>query len=297
VTPNPGPGDIQELLQRDVRIIRWFIEARWGRKLNAYSSLGDLLAKSDQVDLKRPSKTVDEMEREAARHGLHLTSTLVRAAWAVRALHGMEGTVERVDGTFIDDELLGEDTKERTAERKLPAGVGTLVFAGRLVQAGRGRIVSINGHRGAGHDIKWVTGDGDTVYVERKDRSYEAGLADSARKRIGRVVQETRRAGLTMPRDHGAIRVLVVGFQHLVRKREARELDPAYHEALLREFGGGRVRHEDLPHFVIVEHLGLEPKTGGAKFDFFSPHLLRTKPRELVRRVGRLLLRAIGARI
>ena len=28
VTPGPGPGDLQELLRRDVRIIRWFIEER-----------------------------------------------------------------------------------------------------------------------------------------------------------------------------------------------------------------------------------------------------------------------------
>jgi hypothetical protein len=280
-----------------VRIVRWFIEERWGRRIKPGSILGELLAASDAVDMSRPAKTVDELDREVARHGLHLTAGLVRLAWAVRALHGSDGAIDRVDATFIDDELLGEDTKERNAERKLPAGIGTLVFAGRLVQAGRGRIVSINGHRGVGHDIKWVTGAGDTVYVERKDRSYEAGLTDTPEKRVARLLYETRRAGLTMPRERGAARVLVVGFQHLVRKVEARRVDRGYQDALSREFGGGRVRGADLPHLVVAEHLGLEPRTGGEKFDFFSPQAVYMKPKEVMRRVLRLVVRALGARV
>jgi hypothetical protein len=296
VTTSTGPGDIQELLQRDIRIVRWFIE-RWRRTLDAASPLGRLLTLSEQADLKGPSKTIEELDREVARHGLYLGSTLVRVAWAVRALHGNGGAIDRVDGTFIDDELLGEDSKQRDIERKLPAGVGTLVFAGRLVQAGQGRILSINGHRGVGHDIKWVTGQGDTVYVERKDRSYEAGLADTPEKRVLRVVAETRKAGLAMPRERGAARVLVVGFQHLVPKREQKHVERGYSEALRSEFGRGRVRGADLPNIVIVEHLGLEPKIGGAKLDFFSPHALSMKPRELMFRVGSLLAKALGARL
>ncbi len=224
VTPWPGPGDRQELLQRDVRIARWFIKERWGRKFNPASSLGHLLTLSEQLDLRGPTKTVDELDREVARHGLHLSAALVRLAWAVRALHGNGGAVDHVDGSFIDDEVMGEDTKQPDAERRLPGGIGTLVFAGRLVQAGGGRILSINGKGVPGHDIRWVTKLGDTVLVEQKDRSYEAGLGDTPEKRIKR------------DRGHTA--------------------------GLLEVFGGGAVPLDDLPHVVIVEHLGLEPETG-----------------------------------
>ena len=249
------------------------------------------------MDLNGPAKTVESIEREVAHHLLHASAALGRLAWAIRALHGNSGCIDRVDASYIDDELLGEDSKERGVERTLPAGIGTMVIAGRLVQAGRGRIISINGHRGIGHDIKWVTGADDTVYVERKDRSYEAGLADTPEKRIARVIRDTRNAGLTMPREHGAARVLLVGFQHLVRKGEAGLVDRGYAEALGREFGRGRVRHADLPHVVIAEHLGLEPKTGGDKYDFFSPHALSMKPRGLMYPVARLLAKALGARV
>ncbi len=298
VTPSPGPGDLQALLERDLKIIRWFIEERWGRCVKPGSTLEELLTVSEKLNLNDPAaKPVESVEPEVARHLLHSAAALSRLAWAIRALHGRESAIDRVDATFIDDELLGDDSKERGIERKLPAGVGTLVFAGRLVQAGGGRIISINGHRGVGHDIKWVTGADDTVYVERKDRSYEAGLADRPEWRVARVVHETRRAGTTMPRERGAARVLVVGFQHLVRKSEAKGVDRAYTRALRTEFGGGRVRRDDLPNLVIVEHLGLEPKTGGHKSNFFSPQPLNMKPRDLMRRVARLLVKALGARL
>jgi hypothetical protein len=287
---------MQELLQRDIRIVRWFVETRWRRKLDPSSSLGRLLSLSEQADLRGPTKRIEELDRAVAHHGMYLGSTLVRVAWAVRALHGNGGRIDRVDGTFIDDELLGEDSTERDVERTLPLGVGTLIFAARFVQAGGGRILSINGHRGAGHDIKWKTGQGDTVYIERKDRSFEAGLADTPEKRIARVVGYTRSAGPKMPRERGSARVLIVGFQNLVHKTEQRCLDRHYSERLLKEFGRGRVRGSDLPHVVIAEHLGLEPRTGGAKLDFFSPHALSLKPRELMQRVLPLVVRALGVR-
>lgn len=299
VTPHHGHGDMQELLQRDVRIVRWFIqEAGWTTAgIKPGSTLAEMLAASEKLDLHAPAPPIESIEAERARHLLRAAAALDRLAWSIRALHGGSGAVDRVDASFINDELLGEDTKERGIEKKLPAGIGTMVFAGRLVQAGGGRIVSINGKRGVGHDIHWTTGAGDRVYVERKDRSYEAGLADTLETRIGRVIQEVRKAGPKMPRERGAVRVLVVGFQHLVRKREAKTVDRGYFEALRREFGGGRVRPADLPHLVVVEHLGLEPKTGGERWDFFSPQLLNAKPRELVHRVGSVLVKALGQRL
>jgi len=297
VTPRPGAGDIQDLLQRDVRIVRWFVEkAGWtSRSIPPTSALSELLAVSEKLDLNGPSNPVESVEPGVARHLLHASASLARLAWAIRALHGNGGSIERVDASFITGELFGDDTKQLNVEQKLPAGIGTMVIAGRLVQAGGGRIVSINGNRGAGYDIEWTTGVGDTVLIERKDRSYQAGLADSPQTRIRRVIQETRRAGVTIPRRRGAVRVLMVGFQHLVRKREAKRVDRAYMEAVRREFGGGRVRGADLPNLLVVEHLGLEPKTGGEKYNYFSPQLLNPKPKELVRRAVRLMLKSFGA--
>lgn len=251
VTPRPGPGDMQANLQRDTRIIRWFIEKRWGRRMRPASSLGRLLEMSERVDLHGPSISVDELDQTVAQHALHLTSTLTRLAWAVRALHGRD-SVDQVDGSFIDDELMGEDTSEPSIERRLPGGIGTIVFAGRLVQAGGGRILSINGKGGRGHDIRWRTEIGDKVLVERKDRSYEAGLEDTAEKRTQKVVAEVRKAASTIPQEPGVGRVLVVGFQHLVRKCEAEAVDKGYETGLKAALAGSASRRA-LPHVVIIE--------------------------------------------
>lgn len=295
VTPHPGPGDMQENLLRDVRIVRWFIEA-WARRFKPGSTLGQFLALSEQVDLKSLGKTVDELDREVARHALHLSATLVRLAWAVRALHGRDGALDNIDGSFIDDEVMGEDSKQRDAERRLPGGVATLVFAARLVQGGGGRILSINGKGVPGHDIRWRTQFGDLVLVERKDRSYEAGLGDTAERRIKKVIAEVRNAADTMPREPGAARVLVVGFQHLVRESEAEAVDKGYDAALKEAFGGGEVPLGVLPHVVIIEHLGLEPKTSGEKWNFFSPQPLNPEP-TFMARVAPLLVKALGVKL
>jgi hypothetical protein len=157
VTPHAGHGDLQQLLQRDVRIVRWFIEeAGWTTAgINPRSTLAAMLETAEKLNLNAPSiPPIESIEPETARHLLHAAAALVRLAWAIRALHGRSGAVDRVDASFINDELLGDDTKEQDVEKKLPAGVGTLVFAGRLLQAGGGRIVSINGKRGVGHDIR-----------------------------------------------------------------------------------------------------------------------------------------------
>jgi len=135
------------------------------------------------------------------------------------------------------------------------------------------------------------------VFVERKDRSYEAGLADTPEERIARVIAEVRSAAVAMPREPlGAGRVLVVGFQHLVRESEAEGVDKGYQAGLKEAFGGGATSIDGLPHVVIVEHLGLEPKTGGAKFDFFSPQPLNLD-QNFMTRVAPLLAKALGARL
>lgn len=298
VTPWPGPGDRQELFRRDVSIVRWFLENGSDQPIREkpHSPLGYYLAMSEQMDLNGPSKTIEELEPDKALHGLHLGAAMVRIPWAVRALYGTEGAVGQVDASFIRAELLGQDSNQPGAVT-LPAGVGTLVIAGRLVQAGLGCIKAIKGNRGAGYDIKWVTGSGDVVYVERKDRTYEAGLRDTPEDRVTWAIEKTREAGKRLPRERGAARVVVVGFQHLVRKREAKRADLAYHEALKRNLLGGRVPRDDLPHLVIFEHLGLEPKTGGEKFNFFSPQPLDFKRWPFMWRVGRLLALALGMRL
>jgi hypothetical protein len=296
VTPQAGPGDRQSLLERDIQIVRWFIRDRWGRKLNPDSPLGDLLIKSEEVNMNEEAISVDAMERESARYGLHLTVSLLRLAWAIRALHGSGGRVDMVDGSFIDDELLGADSTQPDAERLLPGGVGTLVFAGRLVQAGGGRILSVNGKRGRGHDIRWRTTLGDTVLVERKDRSYEAGLTDTQEKRAFRVVEAVMNAGVKMPRERGAARVLVVGFQHLVREDEAKDVDATYEAALKMALAREDVAVAQLPHLVVAEHLGLEPKAGGERFNFFSPQPLNPEP-WFMDRVAPLLAKALGASV
>ena len=287
VTPWPGQGDRQGLFERDIEIIRWFIEEREGRTIKS-SPLGDLLDAYKGADLNAPSKTIESIPTDTALFLLHASAHFMRLAWAILALCG-RGSLEQVDASFITDELLGEDSKERNIARKLPGGIGTLVFAGRLVQAGGGRL-RISGRKVVGYDIRWRTAGGDTVLVERKDRSYEAGLADTAKKRATRVIEEVNRAHI--PVEPGAARILVVGFQHLVKQDEMETVDPAYQHALETAFPEDA--RAGLPHMVVVEHLGMEPRTGGEKSNFFSPQSLNWEV-PLMDRVGLLLVRAIGA--
>ncbi|MHB8879270.1 MAG: hypothetical protein ACYC8T_36705 [Myxococcaceae bacterium] len=287
MTPGPGPGDIQQLLQRDCAIIRWFIEVREGHQFKA-SPLRDYLEVCERADLKQPSKKIEDIPEETARYYLHLSAAFTRLAWAIRALYGNE-SVERVDGSFITDELLGEDNKQPGVEHKLPGGIGTLVFAGRLMQAGGGR-VCINGKRVPGHDIRWTTADGDLVLVERKDRSYEAGLKDTAETRALRVIDEVERAHI--PIEPGAARLLVVAFQHFVRRIETADTDRAYEIALGNAFR--RAALTAPPHIVVVEHLGMDVRTHGEKSNFFSPIAVKWEP-WLANRILPSVARAIGA--
>jgi len=158
--------------------------------------------------------------------------------------------------------LLGADTKQRSAEYALPAGVGTMMLAARLTQAGAGR-VTIHGSGVAGHDIRWITRSSDLVLVERKDRSYDAGLRDSPEKRVRRVQDEVRNSKI--PTDAGACRILSVGFQHLVTAKQTPAWDRLYGRGL-KPFKQSRERKR-LPHFVLVEHLGFpsDPGAGSSK--------------------------------
>src|SRR5216684_374225 len=288
IQPQTGPGDLQQLLQRDIEIIRWFIEKREGRQFKA-SPLGDLLNACAQADLKSPSKRIEDLPPSLAKFQLHAVAHLTRLAWAIRVLCGNDA-LEQVDGSFISTELLGEDTNQAGIAMKLPGGIGTLIFAARLFQAGGGR-VWISGNKKEGYDIRWVTPAGDTALVERKDRSYEAGLNDTDEKRAAKVVEEDERARI--PIKPKTFRVLVVGFQHLGPGNDAdmERVERVYENALRDAFGNNP--SGDLPHLVVVEHLGLEPRTGGEKSNFFSPHQVK-RGASLMRRVGPLIMRAIG---
>jgi hypothetical protein len=66
----------QELLQRDVRIVRWFIGERWSRCAKTDSTLGQLLAVSEKLDLNGPAKSIESIKPEDARHLLHASAAL-----------------------------------------------------------------------------------------------------------------------------------------------------------------------------------------------------------------------------
>ncbi len=288
VSPRHEPGHWYDLVRRDCEIIRWFVEHEMRLKFRA-SPLGDLIELYDKVDPNVPAPPIEALSTEVARFGLQITAQFQRLAWAVRALYGNDA-VKQIDASFVTCEVLDADTKERSAQRKLPGGIGTLMFAGRLVQVGGGR-VRINGNRIAGHDIRWVTATGDLVLVERKDRSYEAGLKDTADKRVRRVIDEITKARI--PNERGACRILTVGFQHLVREDEIQKIDRLYQSVLKKAFKHAKFKGS-LPHFVVVEHLGLEPRTGGQKSDFFSPQAIHWN--RAAQRMQPLLVAALGAK-
>lgn len=289
VSRRKEPGHWYDLVRRDCEIIRWFVEQKMRLKFRA-SPLGDLIELYEKVDAKAPAPPIEALSSEVAQFGLHLTAQFERLAWAVRALYGNDA-VEQIDASFVTREILDGDTKERNAEKKLPGGIGTLMFAGRLVLVGGGR-VRINGNRIAGHDIRWVTAIGDLVLVERKDRSYEAGLNDTAAKRVRRVIDEIKKARI--PNEPGSCRILTVGFQHLVEEGEMEQIDRLYHRAIRKAFKHANSKGS-LPHFVVVEHLGLEPRTGGQKSDFFSPQAIHWN--RAAQRMQPLLVDALGAKL
>ena len=221
VSPGVEAGHWYDLVQRDWKVIRWFVEEEMGLEFRP-SPLRDLCDKYQAVDRDAPAPALEELDRDTASFGLHITTSYGRLAWAVRALYGADA-VDQIHASFVRDELLGADTKQRSAEYALPAGVGTMMLAARLTQAGGGR-VTIHGSGVAGHDIRWITRSSDVVLVERKDRSYDAGLRDSPEKRVRRVQDEVRNSKI--PTDAGACRILSVGFQHLVTARADAGLGP-----------------------------------------------------------------------
>jgi len=290
--PRRELADPFALIKRDARIVRWFVEDEMELDFGA-SPLRQFLDAYEQADPKMVLPPFESIPVEQRRYQMHGDAQFERLAWAIWVLYGSDA-VEQMDGSFVKHEVLGADNPQ--AERKLPGGIGTLDIAARLVQAGGGR-VSIYGNKKAGHDIRWVTADGDVVLVERKDRSYEAGLTDTAEKRVRRIVEEINDSHI--PNEEGAFRVLVVGFQHLVLTKDTEETDKYYQRALQEEFK--ETPKADLPHLVLIEHLGLEPeRRGGERNNFFSPQPLNLNLDEMdsnMERVARLLARALGARL
>src|SRR5258708_28717660 len=86
-----------------------------------------------------------------------------------------------------------------------------------------------------------------------------------------RVVDYVKQSRI--PTEPGGARILMVGFQDLVRQSEMDVVDPLYQRALERELP--EEARQDLPHAVVVEHFGMEPRTGGEKSNFFSPPPLK----------------------
>jgi len=130
--------------------------------------------------------------------------------------------------------------------------------------------------------------------VERKDRSYEAGHKDTPETRIRWIFGKVDDR---IPNQPGVCRVLIVGFQHLVPNAETPETDQYYQRALEKEFEGAS--KADLPHLVVIEHLGLEPERGGERNNFFSPQFLNwnAAPNPAMDRVARLLVRTLGVEL
>src|SRR5713101_6164721 len=89
IRPSPGPGDPQQLLQRDIQIVRWFIEDRESRRIKP-SPLADLLEAHAQMDLNGPSRPIEDVPAQSAQFTLHATAHFFRLAWAIRALYGNE---------------------------------------------------------------------------------------------------------------------------------------------------------------------------------------------------------------
>jgi len=87
-------------------------------------------------------------------------------------------------------------------------------------------------------------------------------------------------------------------FQNLVLAADTEETDKYYQRALEEEFK--ETPKADLPHLVLIEHLGLEAeRRGGERNNFFSPQPLNLNLDEMdpkMDRVARLLARALGAR-
>ena len=109
--------------------------------------------------------------------------------------------------------------------------------------------------------VSWIVSG--SALVERKDRSYDAGLRDSPEKRVRRVQDEVRNSKIQT--DAGACRILSVGFQHLVTAKQTPAWDRLYGRGL-KPFKQSRERKR-LPHFVLVEHLGFpsDPGAGSSK--------------------------------
>ena len=219
------------LVQRDARIIRWFIQDEMDLDFGD-SPLGQFMGLYDQADPNMVVPPFESIALEQRRYLLHGSAQFERLAWAIWVLYGSDA-VEQMDGSFVRREVLGADNPQ--ADRKLPGGIGTLHIAARLVQAGGGR-VSLFGNKVEGHDIRWVTGDGDVVLVERKDRAYEAGLTDTPEKRARRILEEIN--GSHIPDESSAFRVLVVGFQNLVLNADTEQTDKSYQRAIEEEFKG-----------------------------------------------------------
>jgi len=77
-------------------------------------------AVSETLDLNGPAKPVESIEPEVARHLLHASAALAR----LRALHGNDA-IDLEDVSFIDDEVIGQDSKRPTRSGGCPTASAT----------------------------------------------------------------------------------------------------------------------------------------------------------------------------
>jgi hypothetical protein len=117
-------GDPRAEVDRDTKIVRWFVEVLGERNFKA-CPLADMLSAYEAADQTAPTKPIENIEPARAQFLLHFAAHFARLAWAITALCAFD-SLEHVDGSFFADDLLGADNRQRDAEQKLPGGIGTL---------------------------------------------------------------------------------------------------------------------------------------------------------------------------
>jgi len=185
---------ILSAVRRDRADAMWFLRRFSAKEPDAEAPLMKLIAMYASIDLNEPSPRVEDLEPSSAEHAFHLEASLARLASSVRILRD-RNAFKQVRESFVSEEILGADTDQQDAERTVPGGIGTIVFAARLAQAGGG-VIELMGRKSVNLDLRWTSPDGQVVLIERKDRSLEATGRDTAEKRALHACHNREENGL-----------------------------------------------------------------------------------------------------